>query len=150
MAELMRWDPIREVRELERTVDRLFESVLGPWYRPFADGGRVGARYVPVDVYTTDDQVVILAALPGLRPEDVEVTFEGNTVTIKGEFPEVSGDNIHWHVQERYYGPFERTITLNMPVDWDHAEAYFENGLLRLVIPKAEEIRPRKIKVKAK
>lgn len=74
MAELMRRrDPLREVRELERTVDRLFESVLGPWYRPIADSGYLGARHVPVDVYTTDEHVVILASLPGLRPEDVDV-----------------------------------------------------------------------------
>ncbi len=150
MTELRVWEPLREMRELERVVDRLFEDVMGSWYRPVADSGRLMSRYVPVDIYTTDENVVILAALPGLRPEDVDVTFEGNTLTIRGEFAQPTEENINWHLQERYYGPFERTIRLNIPVDWDKAEAHFENGLLRLVIPKAEEIRPRKIKVKAK
>ncbi len=150
MTELRVWEPLREMRDLERMVDRLFEDVLGTWYRPIADSGRLISRYVPVDIYTTDENVVILAALPGLRPEDVDVTFEGNTLTIRGEFAQPTEENINWHLQERYYGPFERTIRLNIPVDWDKAEAHFEHGLLRLVIPKAEEIRPRKIKVKAK
>ncbi len=150
MTELRVWEPVREVMNLQRTMDRLFEEVFGPWYRPVADSGRIMSRYVPVDIYTTDENVVILAALPGLRPEDVDITFEGNTVTIKGEFAQPTEENINWHLQERYYGPFERTITLNIPVDWDHAEAIFEHGLLKLVLPKAEEIRPRKIKVKTK
>lgn len=150
MAELRVWEPLREIRELERTMDRLFEDVFGPWYRPITDGGRVGSRYVPVDIYTTDEDVVLIAALPGVHPDNVEVTFEGNTVTIKGEFPQPEEPNMNWHLQERYYGPFERTIRLHIPVNMDKAEATFEHGLLRLVIPKAEEIRPRKIKVKAK
>ena len=150
MAELRVWEPLREIRELERTMDRLFEDVFGPWYRPFADSGRVGSRYVPVDIYTTDENVVVIAALPGVHPDDVEVTFEGNTITIKGEFPQPEEPNMNWHLQERYYGPFERTIRLHIPVNMDKAEATFEHGLLRLVLPKAEEIRPRKIKVKAK
>ncbi|NPA91367.1 MAG: Hsp20/alpha crystallin family protein [Chloroflexi bacterium] len=150
MAELTLWEPIREMMGLQRLMDRMIEETLGPWYRPAADSGRWNAPYVPVDIYTTDENVVILAALPGLRPEDVDITFEGNTITIRGEFPQPTEENINWHVQERYYGPFERIITLNIPVDMDHAEAYFENGLLKLVIPKAEEIRPKKIKVLAK
>lgn len=150
MAELRVWEPLREIRELERTMDRLFEDVFGPWYRPISDSGRMGSRYVPVDIYTTDENVVLIAALPGVHPDDVDVTFEGNTVTIKGEFPQPSEPNMNWHLQERYYGPFERTIRLHIPVNMDKAEATFEHGLLRLVIPKAEEIRPRKIKVKVK
>ncbi len=150
MAELRVWEPLREIRELERTMDRLFEDVFGPWYRPFADSGRAGSRYVPVDIYTTDENVVVIAALPGVHPDDVEVTFEGNTVTIKGEFPQPEEPNMNWHLQERYYGPFERTIRLHIPVNMEKAEALFEHGLLKLVIPKAEEIRPRKIKVKVK
>jgi len=150
MTDLTVWEPVREMMNLRRSMDRLFEEAFGPWFRPVADSGRVASRYVPVDIYTTDENVVILAALPGLRPEDVDITFEGNTITIKGEFAQPTEENINWHLQERYYGPFERTITLNIPVNMDHAEATFEHGLLKLVIPKAEEIRPRKIKVLAK
>ncbi len=150
MAELTLWEPVREVMNLQRVMDRMLEETLGPWYQPVADSGRWGRRYVPVDIYTTDENVVILAALPGLRPEDVDITFEGNTVTLRGEFAQPTEENINWHLQERYYGPFERTITLNIPVDMDHAEAFFENGLLKLIIPKAEEIRPKKIKVHVK
>lgn len=150
MTEMTVWEPVREIMNLRRTMDRLFEEALGPWFRPVADSGRFTSRYVPVDIYTTDENVVILAALPGVRPEDVDITCEGNTVTVKGEFAQPTEENINWHLQERYYGPFERTITLNIPVNLGRTEAYFDHGLLKLVVPKAEEIRPRKIKVQAR
>ena len=87
--------------------------------------------------------------MPGLKPEDVEITIEGDTLTIKGEFKGPL-NNVNYLIQERAYGTFTRTLRLNLPVQADKAEATFENGVLTLVIPKQEEIKPRTIQITSK
>jgi HSP20 family protein len=104
---------------------------------------------LPLDVYSTDNELVIKASVSGVEPEDVEITIEGDRLTIKGEIC-APLENVEYHVQERRYGRFGRTLTLNMPVETEHAEATFQNGELTLIIPKAEEVRPKVIKVKAR
>jgi HSP20 family protein len=99
-------------------------------------------------VYSTEEEIVIQAAVPGLAPEEVEITIEGDTLTIQGELPAALG-NVNYLFQERPTGKFIRVLSLNIPVDADKSEATFSNGLLTLTIPKAEAIRPRQIKVKA-
>ena len=149
---LTRWDPFREMISLREAMDRLFEeSFIRPRARFAEYAGDGGQRYLylPVDVYTTEDEVVVHAMLPGVSPEDVDISFEGNTLTISGEIPAPAQD-VNWIVQETAYGPFRRTITLNIPVNTDKAEAVFENGWLTLHLPKAEEVKPKHIKVKAK
>jgi HSP20 family protein len=128
---------------LRQAMDRLFEdSVVRP-VRGFDGGG----SYLPLDIYTTKDAVVIRAAVPGIKPDDVEITVEGSTVTIRGEgkAPQEEGTFL---LQEQRYGTFSRAIDLALPVQPDKAEAKFENGVLTLTIPKAEEIKPKIIKVK--
>jgi HSP20 family protein len=111
---------------------------------------RSGYTYaLPVDVYSTENELVIEASVPGLEPGDVEITIEGETLTIKGE-RRAPLENVDYHIQERRYGFFARTLTLNLPVESEDAEAVFEKGVLTLTIPKAEEARPRMIKVKSK
>jgi HSP20 family protein len=83
----------------------------------------------------------------GAEPEDVDITIEGDTLTIKGEI-QAPLDNVEYHIQERRHGAFGRTLTLNLPVEAEQAEATFKNGELTLIIPKAEEVRPKVIKVK--
>jgi len=124
-------------------MDRLFEEAFRPsrfW---------AAEATVPVDMYQTPEAVVVKAALPGVKPEEVEITITGNTLTIKGEVKaeqEVKREDYIY--QERHYGGFSRSLTLPTGLQVDKAEAVFENGILTLTIPKAEEVKPKTIKVK--
>lgn len=145
---LVRWDPFREMISLRDAMSRLLdESFLRPWWTS-EDRGEV---FVPIDMYETDDEFVVSAPLPGLKPEDVEINVVGNTLTIKGEFREDEerkrGD---FHYRERRYGAFQRSVTLPEEINTEKAEATFENGVLRLRLPKAEHAKPRQIPIKAK
>lgn len=145
---VMRFDPFREMISLREAMDRLFEeSFLRPRVEWETSGTR---RYtLPVDVYTTDNEIVVQASLPGLKPDEVEINLEGDTLTIRGEVkPPLA--NVNYVFQERPYGVFSRTFTLNVPVDASKAEAVFENGVLTLTLPKADEVKPKTIKVKSK
>jgi len=137
---------MRDAMTLREAIDRLFEdSFVGPyWGRRRTDGGR--AWTLPVDVYTTRDDIVVQCAIPGVNPDDVDITIEGDTVTIKGNLPQPM-ENVNYIFQERPTGEFVRTLTLNVPIQADKAEAHFNNGLLALTLPKAEETKPRQIKV---
>ena len=142
-----RWEPFRDFVTLRQAMDRLFEDAMVNTSHTW-DGARGG--HLPLDIYTTKDSIVIRASVPGVAPDDVEITVEGSTVNIRGESkPEKAEDGATWLVQEHRYGAFARTIDLAMPVQADKADAKFENGILTLTIPKAEEIRPRIIKVKS-
>lgn len=146
---LMRWDPFREMVSLRDAMDRLFEeSFVRPRARVSGNGGR-RTLYLPIDAYATDEELVVEAMLPGVSSEDVNVTIEDDTLTISGEIP-APAENVDWMIQESAYGPFRRTLTLNVPVDADGADATFENGRLILHLPKAEEARPKQIKVHTK
>jgi HSP20 family protein len=144
---LSRWNPLGEMVSLRQAMDRLFED---SFVSPLTRSGE-GAQISPaIDVHETPDAVVVTASLPGIRPEDVEITMTGQVLSIRGEFKEdesVSRDQYLY--QERRYGTFARQIQLPMRVQGDKAEASFENGLLRLQIPKAEEIKPRQIQIRA-
>jgi HSP20 family protein len=129
-------------------MDRLFEE---SWVRPiranWEDEGQAHEWRLPVDIYSTDAEIMIQASIPGVQPEAVAITIEGDTLTIRGELP-AHLENVNYLFQERSVGSFVRVLSLNIPVDADKSEATFDNGLLTLVVPKAEEIRPRQIKVK--
>ena len=140
-----RWDPRAGLVTMQETVDRFFDE---PW-TPRRAGWRERMAPLPLDVYSTDNELVIKASVSGVDPEDVEITIEGDRLTIKGEIC-APLENVEYHIQERRYGRFGRTLTLNMPVETEHAEATFQNGELTLIIPKAEEVRPKVIKVKAR
>jgi len=143
-----RWDPFREAVTLREAMDRLFEDSFVPARRRLAEGAERRFR-LPLDAYTTADEIVIQANMPGVKPETVEITIEGDTLTIKGERPGPI-ENVDYVMQERVYGPFQRTLNINIPVDADKAEATFENGLLTLTIPKAEAVKPKTIQVVTK
>ena len=130
---------------LSEIMNRLFdESFVGPrWVDAYAA--------FPVDVYTTEDEFVITAATPGLRPEDLNVEIQDGTVTISGEMKgEEVSDKANWLVQENRYGKFSRSITLPTELDGAKAEAIVKNGMLTLRIPKAEAAKPKTIKIQAK
>lgn len=145
MSSLTRWDPISDVINLQRTMDRLFDEMFerAGWTTRSNDE-RV--LRLPVDAYTTPEEIVVIASVPGIDPENVEITLEGETLTIRGELPAPKKD-VNYVLQERPFGKFARTLTINVPVDADKAEATFHNGVLTLRIPKSEAVKPKSIKV---
>jgi HSP20 family protein len=104
---------------------------------------------LPLDAYTTEDAFVLTAYLPGVNPEDVEITFEGEELTIRGTF-QPQPENVEFLKRELYHGGFERRLAFNVPVNADGIEATYEMGVLTLRVPKAEAIKPKQIKVQAK
>ena len=145
MAEYVaRWDPFRDVVTLREAMDRLMEDSYAP-RRQMANNHDRRFR-LPIDAYVTPEEIVVLANMPGVKPEDVEIMLEGDTLTIRAERP-APLENVNYAIQERSYGAFQRTVNINVPVDADKAEAKFENGLLTLTIPKAEAARPKQIQV---
>jgi HSP20 family protein len=103
---------------------------------------------LPIDAYSTDNEIIVTAALAGVMPENVEISVEGDKLTIRGEIPEVL-ENVDYMLNERYHGPFGRTIQLNTTIDVDQIEATFAGGILTLTLPKSEQDRPKQIKVTA-
>ena len=144
---ITRWDPFREVVTLREAMDRLFEDSYVPSRQPGAPSER--SFKLPLDAYVTPEEIVIVANMPGVKPENVEITIEGDTLTIKGDRP-APLENVNYVLQERTYGKFQRTVNINVPVEADKAEAKFENGLLTLTVPKAEAIKPKTIQVVSK
>lgn len=144
MADLIRWEPVREMMTLREAMDHLFDDAFT---RPI--GSRNGAP--AIDLYQTNDSVVVKAALPGIKPDEVQLSVSGDVLTLKGEF---HNDNevkeATYHLQEQHYGSFERSVLLPTEVESEKAKAEFENGVLTVTIPKAEQVRPKTISIKAK
>jgi HSP20 family protein len=130
-------------------MDRLFEeSVVRPGAGWLASAGE---RTLAVDMYETDDAVVVKSAIPGIKVDDLDISVTGDTLTIKGETKtdeEIQEENYLY--RERHYGSFCRALSIPVPVVTNKAEAEFENGILTLTLPKAEEVKPKAIQVKAK
>jgi len=110
-----------------------------------------GNGFFPVDLYETDDEVVVQASLPGVKAAEVQVSVTGKTLTVRAETEaEQADERPNYHRQERRYGAFQRSLTLPVRVDADKANATFENGVLDLRLPKAPEVRSKTIEVKPK
>lgn len=148
MTSLIVREPFREMMSLREAMDKLFEeSFVGPRFFPF--GGESGA--LPVDIYDDGDNYVVTASVPGVKPEEIDITITGDTLTIKGETKsEEKVEKANYIRQERRYGRFERSLSLPSEVQTDKVEAVFENGVLKLTMPKAETVKPKQIKVSVK
>ena len=127
-------------------MDRIFDE---DFFRPsVADGRADDHQLLPLDVTTSKDALVVQASLPGVRPEDVQITVENGTLTITGQTAEEHHDEGASHiVREIRRGSFARSVTLPNGLDADKAEATFEHGVLKLRIPRAEQARPRQIRI---
>jgi HSP20 family protein len=140
-------EPLAGLRRLNSVLDEAF----GTW--PFGDqnGGTLTSSWTPaVDVSEDKNTVKIVAELPGVRSEDVKLSIENNVLTIRGEKKqEVEENNERVHRYERTYGSFERAFALPNSIDPDKIEARHENGILTVLLPKAEKARPREIPVKS-
>ena len=145
MTLMRRPSPFGDFVTLRQAVDRLFDDAF---FRPVT-GMRTDYEGAPaLDVQTTSDALVVEAALPGIAPEDVDITVENGTLTIRGEHrAERQEGEGQYLVREISRGTFVRSLTLPNGLEADKAEATFEHGVLRLRIPKAEQVKPRQIRI---
>lgn len=140
MSTLIRWNPVR--RSLFNEFDRLFET---PSRGQFPNNWGLA-----LDVAETDDGYTVKASVPGLNADDIEITLEDNVLTIKGEVKEdeeITKEN--YHIRERRFGSFSRSVRFPVLVNSGEVDATYENGVLTLSVPKAEEVKPKRITVKA-
>ncbi len=145
--DLVRWNPWREMTELQNRINRFFEDDLFPALKP--EEGLPLSQWRPaVDIFETDDHIVIKAELPGVDSKDVDVEVKDRVLTLKGERSyenEVKEEN--YYRKERVFGRFHRAFTLPVDVNPDKIKAQFKNGVLKIEIPKPEETKPKKISV---
>jgi len=145
---LTRWGPFAEMTDLRREMDHIFGEFFG---RTPSSMAATEAMWSPlVDIHETKDSFLLMAELPGVKQEDVEVSVEGDTLTLKGERKreaEVKEDQ--YHRIERSYGRFERSILLPSVVDPNRVKATYRDGVLEVQLPKKEEAKPKAVKIEA-
>ncbi len=143
---MTRYDPLTRLVTLRDAVDRMFDEAFGR-----TATGRMGPAMLPIDMFERQDELVVMAAVPGARPEDVEISVANDSLTIRAtthtEMEKEESQNWNWYMHELQAGQFTRTMSLPFPVSPDKAEARFENGMLHLRLPKSEAAMPKRIKV---
>lgn len=146
MTIVRRPSPLGEFMTLRQAMDRLFDDDV---FRPFRwTSGAFEGPGLPLDVSTTPDELIVEASLPGIKPEDVDITVENGTLTITGKTAdERRAEEGSYLVQEIRHGAFSRSVTLPNGLEPDKASATFEHGVLTLRIPKAEQVKPRQIRI---
>jgi HSP20 family protein len=145
MSNLIRWGPMREVASMRGMMDRIFDDLYS------RQSGLNELGFPAVDLYQNENDVVVKATLPGVKPDDIQISVSGDTLTVRGEVKqEEQTKEKNYIIRERSYGLFSRSITLPVAVLADKAQAEFAHGVLTLTLPKAEETKPRTIKVIAK
>jgi HSP20 family protein len=143
---LVTWDPYREIGSLPDRFTRLFGTALPRRERD--EEMSLGAWIPPVDIVEEKDRILMTAELPGFKEDGVEIQMEGGVLTIRGERrSEVEKEGRTYHRMERSYGQFVRSFTLPNNVDRERIKASFENGLLKIEMPKREEAKPKQIKI---
>lgn len=145
--DLTEWKPFREVSRLRREMDRLWDDFFGPGRRALRP---LEAEWAPaVDVSETADKVVVKAEIPGMEPKDIDISLTGEMLTIKGEKKsEREETKENYHLVERSYGSFSRSLKLPVAVAVDKIEAKYEKGVLTVTCPKKEEAKPKPIEIK--
>ncbi len=148
MANLIRRDPFREMFTWNRSLERMLNE--------FYSDGKLGYNEppnlrIPLDVVENDDEFIVKANVAGINPEDIEITYTDNNLSIKGEVSserEEEGEEGRYHLRERRYGTFSRTISMPSTVDVENIDAETKNGVLKVHLPKKEEVKPRRIEIK--
>ena len=148
---ITKWSPMKELEEMRRDMERLFEEFFEPvrrrrrwWGRSYDEGVMVPN----IELYDRKNELVLRAELPGVEKKDIDLTISENSLTVKGETrrtEEVQEED--FYASEITYGSFSRTIPLPVEVDSENAKATFKNGILEIVLPKKEEAKPKEIKV---
>lgn len=154
---LIRWNPARElatfptdVFNMQREINRMFDNFFRGGT---ADDGSLGSSlWAPAtDVAEHDDEYQVKVELPGVGKDDVKITMQDNILTIRGEKKqEKESKSSSYHRVERSYGSFQRSFTLPTRVKQDRIEAAYNEGILTITLPKAEEAKPKQIEVKVK
>ena len=142
---LVRFDPFHNVTTLQERMNRLF----GELARGTTDDSSLGSWAPLVDIYEKEDSLVIKAELPGIKEKDIDIHVENGVLTLKGERKretEVNDEN--YHRSERYYGTFTRTFALPTTVDIPKIRAGYRDGILEVIMPKAETAKPKRIEIK--
>jgi HSP20 family protein len=140
MANIVRWDPMQD------SMDRFFDDYFGRYAKNTDGYGDIN-----VNLVQTKDNVIVKASVPGVKPEDLDISITGDTLTIRGETKEdEETKDGNYHIKEMRYGSFARSILLPNQIVVDKAVAEFKDGVLKLTLPKAEEVKPKAIKIKAK
>ena len=143
MSGLVRWEPMRDMMSLREAMDQLFNDAFT---RPV--GKFIGAVVPDIDLYQDDAAVVVKAALPGVKPEDVQISVTDDVLTLRGEFKQdEEKKGAAYHIREHRQGSFERSVVLPIGVQTDKANADFENGVLTITLPKAETVKPKTITI---
>jgi len=143
---IIRWDPFRDIVTLRERMNRMFEDVFSGRQE---DKELTPSAWAPaVDIYETENELVLAAEVPGLSEKDVEIKIEDNTLTLKGErrFEKETKEE-NYHRIERSYGSFYRAFTLPNSIDPEKIQAEHENGVLKVVMPKRQELKPRMVKI---
>lgn len=147
MTNMVRWDPFTELRA---TMDRLFDEGFSRPWRLLPSIQEQTDWSFPVEVSETENEVEVKAALPGVRPEEVDISVTNDVLTIRAEHREEAEERKRdYYRREIRYGTYHRSLALPVAVDTDKAEATFRNGMLHLRMPKAEALRPKQIKITA-
>jgi HSP20 family protein len=145
------FEPFRDMMSLRDAMNRLFEE---SFLRPGALGSTMETTTAPapLDVYETENRLVLKAVVPGVKPEDIDVSIAGDVLTIKGEYKseEQSEERRNYLRQERRFGSFCRQLTLPGGLDTNKVTANFENGVLTLEMPKSEEVKPKTVRITPK
>jgi HSP20 family protein len=149
MANLIRRDPVREMLSWSRAMDRMLNN--------FYDDGELGFSEplnlrIPLDVMENDEEFIVKADVAGIDPDNIEITYTDNNLSIKAEMSEEreeKGEEGRYHLRERRYGTFSRTISMPGTVDVENIQAETENGVLKIHLPKKEEVKPRRIELKS-
>ncbi len=149
--QVTRWDPLGTTLTLRDAMDQLFEDSF-VWPRAFfqPDTFRGSLSNLPLNVYETPEEMVVTAVLPGLKNEDVSIQFEDGRLIIDADLPAPKMENVTWHYRELAYGHYHREVTLPVAINTEKIEATLQNGYLTLHLPKAEEVKPKKIQIKSK
>ncbi len=141
---LSRWDPFREMMTMRRAMDRLIDSSLTDETTSTPEWG------LPLDVVENENGYVVKASLPGIKPEDLNITYDQGMLTISGEIKDESDKQQgQYHMRERRFGTFSRTISLPSTVKPEDIQANYQDGVLTLTLPKSEETKPKRIQVKS-
>ncbi len=145
--DLVQWRPFREVSRLRSEMDRLWDEYFGSGRRALQP---LEEAWMPaVDISETSDKITVKAEIPGMEAKDIDISMVGDTLTIKGEKKaEREEKDENYHLVERTYGSFSRSMKLPAAVDPDKIEATYKNGVLTIVCPKKEEVKPKTIEIK--
>ena len=144
---IMRWRPRHDLTNIREEMNRLFDDFFRGWPEPRK--GLLEGEWAPsVDVAETDEEVVVTVELPGIKQEEVDITIADDILTLKGEKKEEKEvKKKNYHRIERSYGSFQRSVGLPVGVQADKAKATYKNGVLSITVPKAEEAKPKQIKI---